>query len=131
MPRVECFPFRFRDPVTGKWVRARYRAERHVIAERYRNTEWEITGPPEIRNVDPQARYFSPWRVMPHAEVMRMFEPPLQINPHLAKPPAMDAPELFLAALFLRRYITYCARRRHLAEMQGAARLLEELVATA
>ena len=98
MPRVECFPFRFRDPVTGKWVRA---------------------------------RYFSPWRVTPHAEVMRMFEPPLQINPHLAKPPAMDAPELFLAALFLRRYITYCARRRHLAEMQGAARLLEELVATA
>ena len=30
------FPFRFRDPVSGKWVRARYVAEREVIAARYR-----------------------------------------------------------------------------------------------
>ena len=26
--------FRVVDPVTGRWVRARYRAERHVIAAR-------------------------------------------------------------------------------------------------
>jgi hypothetical protein len=28
------FPFRYRDPLTGKWVRARYVAELHEIAER-------------------------------------------------------------------------------------------------
>ena len=26
-PRLELFPFRYRDPPTGKWIRARYRAE--------------------------------------------------------------------------------------------------------
>jgi len=29
------YPFRFRDPITYRWVRARYRAERAVIAARY------------------------------------------------------------------------------------------------
>ncbi len=57
-PRLELFPFRFGDPVTGKWVRARYVATRQEIAARY--VEWEIIGPPEIRNVDPEARYFTP-----------------------------------------------------------------------
>jgi hypothetical protein len=33
MPRLELFPFRHRDPRTRKWSRARYRAERHEIAE--------------------------------------------------------------------------------------------------
>ena len=53
MPRLELFPFRFRDPVTGKWIKARYVAERHVIEARYAPGEWEIIGPPEIRIVDP------------------------------------------------------------------------------
>ena len=52
------YPFRFRDPVTSKWVRARYVAERHEIAARYR--EWEIIGPPELRR--PLAAAFTPWR---------------------------------------------------------------------
>jgi len=55
---LELFPFRFRDPLTGKWVRARYVAERHIIAERY--AEFEIVGPPEIREFDPNERYFNP-----------------------------------------------------------------------
>jgi len=63
MARLVLYPFRFRDPVTRKWVRARYVAEREVIAARY--AEWEIIGPPEIRDVDPQAGYFSPWRSQP------------------------------------------------------------------
>lgn len=41
------YPFRYRDPLSGKWVRARYRAEQSVIAERYR--EWQIIGEPEVR----------------------------------------------------------------------------------
>lgn len=57
LPRLELFPFRYRDPWTDKWVRARYVAERQEI------------GPPEVRDVDPEARYFTPWKVVPHAEV--------------------------------------------------------------
>ena len=41
------YPFRFRDPLTGRWVRARYRATREEIAARY--TEAEIFGPAETR----------------------------------------------------------------------------------
>ncbi len=52
------YPFRFRDPVSGKWVRARYIAERDVIAVRY--SEWEITGTPELRRSVGAA--FNPWR---------------------------------------------------------------------
>ena len=40
-------PFRFRDTLSGKWVRAPHKAERDVIATRY--AEWEIVGPAEIR----------------------------------------------------------------------------------
>ena len=59
-PKLAPFPFRFRDPLTGKWTGARYRTERGVIASQYR--EWEITGPPEIRGR--YAAGFSPWRVL-------------------------------------------------------------------
>ena len=57
-PRLELFPFRFRDPVTGKWVRARYVAELHEIKQRY--AQWEIIGAPEIREVSSDTRYFTP-----------------------------------------------------------------------
>ncbi len=50
------FPFRFRDPMTGKWTKARYRAERSVITARH--TEFVITGEPEYRQ--PAGGYFSP-----------------------------------------------------------------------
>ena len=33
-PLLELFPFRFRDPVSGKWVKARYVAERHEHRDR-------------------------------------------------------------------------------------------------
>ena len=58
--RLELFPFRYRDELTGKWKRARYVAERHVIAERF--AEFEIIGPPEIREVDADSQYFNPLR---------------------------------------------------------------------
>jgi hypothetical protein len=52
------YPFRFRDPVSGKWVRARYVAKRSEILARY--GEWELCGPPEIRVGAGVA--FNPWR---------------------------------------------------------------------
>ena len=41
--------------------------------------------------------------------------------------PAIDASEAFLLRVFLRRYVTYCARRRRFAAMNGAARLFAEV----
>ena len=52
------YPFRFRDPVSGKWVRARYVAERSKIAERH--VVWEIVGQPEYRR--PLSAMFNPLR---------------------------------------------------------------------
>jgi hypothetical protein len=45
-----------------------------------RHSEWEIIGAPEIRDVDREARYFTPWKVTPHAELMRLTEPPLDCS---------------------------------------------------
>jgi hypothetical protein len=53
---IFLYPFRFRDSLTGKWIRARYVAEMHEIEQRYR--EWEIIGPAEVREIpdDPLAQ---------------------------------------------------------------------------
>ncbi len=114
--RLELFPFRYRDPRTGKWVRARYVAELHEIAARH--AEYEIIGPPEIRDVNPDARYFAPhFNAMTNTEMRRFRERPPELQP------TIDALEVFLVLLFLRRYVTYCARHDKYAAMNGAARL--------
>jgi hypothetical protein len=59
---------------------------------------------------------------------VRLQEAPPQVSPHLEQPPAIDAAERFLVALFLRRYVTYSTRRRHLAQMQRAAALHGDIV---
>jgi hypothetical protein len=110
---IELYPFRYRDPLTRKWVRARYLAERHEIAARY--AEWEITGPPEIR-ADSSDGYFSPFRNE---------RQPLATNVDQDPNPDSDGRRLVL--LFLRRYVTYCARRRRYPQMEGAARLYKHL----
>jgi hypothetical protein len=124
MGRVELYPFRFRDPVTGRWVRARYRAQRDEIERRY--VEYEIVGPPEVRDGDPDAPRFTP-----HGERGTDVAAPdaaaPEFQPHLAKPPAVDPTEIGLLQVFLRRYVTYCARRRRYASMNGAVRLFADL----
>jgi hypothetical protein len=50
MPMLQLYPFRFRDPVTGKWVRARHKLQVPEIQRHY--SDWEITGAPEIRHVE-------------------------------------------------------------------------------
>ncbi len=120
MPRIELFAFRYRDRRTGKWIRARYVATREEIAERY--IEFEIIGPAEVREIDPDARPFTPHLRSPlNAELHRYSERPPEL------PPAIDAAEVFLLAVFLRRYVTYCARRGRYAAMNGAARLFARL----
>jgi hypothetical protein len=127
--RLELYPFRYRDPATGRWVRARYRATQQEIARRH--AEYEITGPPEIREIGEGTRYFNPhFKLMTNTELRRFSELPPELQPHLATPPGIDAVEASLVRLFLRRYVTYCARRRRYGAMNGAARLFAEVSAS-
>ncbi len=143
-PRLELFAFRYRDARTGKWIRARYRAERHEIAARY--AEFEIIGEPEVRNVDPGARYFNPQtgagpghrpvKDPPKNPPPRPKKDPPERDPPVKEPPdedpaTLDSLERFLLLVFLRRYVTYCARRRRFAAMNGAARLFAGVSASA
>ena len=96
-PPIELFPFRFRDPRTGKWVRARYVATPAEIESRYR--EWDIIGPAEIRSDKPVAMF--------QPTLDRRAGTPLELQ---ATPPRIDATERYLLLLFLRRYIAWCAR---------------------
>jgi hypothetical protein len=132
-PRLELLPFRFRDARTGKWTRARYVAELHEIKARY--AQWEIIGPAEIRDVNPDARYFhplvgaAPGKPRPVKEQPKNPPRDPKKDPPVKEPPdedpeTLDSLERFLLRVFLRRYVTYCARRRSFAAMQGAARLL-------
>jgi len=126
MPRLELFRFRYRDSRTGKWILARYRAELHEIAARY--VEFETVGLPEIREIDRDRQRFSP-----HGDALQRGHRADGISPrdHFAAarlpqvidPTSLRGPERFLLLLFLRRYVTYCARRRRFAAMNGAARL--------
>ena len=40
---AELFPFKYFDPLRGRWLQARYRATREAIAKGYE--KWQITGP--------------------------------------------------------------------------------------
>ena len=92
MALIELYPFRFRDPRTGKWVRARYVATLPEIEARYR--EWEIVGPTEIRADAPVEMFRQP-------APLRLTDASLELQPHLSWPPAIDAIERFLFARFL------------------------------
>ena len=87
--------------------------------------EWEIIGPAEIRARI--GRAFNPCRIVPHAEFRSLAEAAPDINPHLASPPAVEAIECEFVEVFLRRYVTYCARRHRFASMGGAVRLHREI----
>ena len=105
--RRSYYPFRFFDDVTKRWIRARYIAELHVIAQRY--VQWEITGPAEIRSGD--ASMFSPFRkaaahLPPDDEPPPDHGPTPEPAPVEQPPPSWDQLERFLVLLFLRRYIT-------------------------
>jgi hypothetical protein len=81
------YPFRFVDPVTGKWVRARYVAELHEIAALYER--WEINGGPEIRSR--AAVMFSPSSKLAPRAHLPVEEPP-ENEPPENEPPETDPP---------------------------------------
>jgi len=49
MATLQLYPFRFRDPITRKWVRARHRMQVPEMQRHY--SDWEITGAAEVRHV--------------------------------------------------------------------------------
>jgi hypothetical protein len=60
VPRLVLYPFRFRDPLTGKWIRARHKLQAPALQRRY--ADWETTGAPEVRNVtETSAQPFDPF----------------------------------------------------------------------
>lgn len=61
MPRLLLYAFRYKSTVTGKWVKARYRAELHEISERH-GDEFELLGEPEVRDVPDVWLGFNPYR---------------------------------------------------------------------
>jgi hypothetical protein len=56
MRRLELYPFKHRDERTGKWIRARYKAEVPVIQRRY--SDWETHRRPRnsARHADQRGR---------------------------------------------------------------------------
>jgi hypothetical protein len=101
-------------------VRARYVATLDEIQARYE--EWEITGSPEVRM--PIGEDFHPFR-----DRTLVPRPPqgIDVNAQLLEPTAIDTREAWFVRIFLRRYVTWCARRRRFAAMSGAARLARAL----
>ena len=85
--QTRTVPFSLSRIIYGQVGQGALRAGRHEIAARY--AEWETIGPPEIRDVDPGARYFMEGPAARGA--MRISERAPQINPHLERPPAIDA----------------------------------------
>jgi hypothetical protein len=118
---LKLYPFKYRDPVSGVWTKARYKAALEDIRARY--PEWMIDGEPEIRGHIPAAS-FNPYTA--RGSVARL-DSNVILQPQCERPPAIDRLEALFVACFLRRYITYCARRRRYAAMQGAAALLAEV----
>lgn len=115
--QLALYAFRYLDLVSRKWRRARYVATLDHIRRSHRAGEWETIGQPEIRSGVP-AQMFSPWTANPAVAARADVAP--------EQHPTLDARERFLVRIFLRRYVTWCARRGCYAAMEGAARLYGE-----
>jgi hypothetical protein len=124
-PRVLLYPFRYRETLTGKWLRARYVATREDIAARY--AEWEIDGPPEERSVTGEhtSGFMAAARPSPalasHCEANADMQSGAE---------TLHEVEAFLLCVFLRRYATWCVRTRRYAQAQGAGCMAREIGTT-
>ncbi len=114
---IELFPFRYRDARTAKWVHVRYRATVEEIAQRY--AVWDITGAPDIRVG--KGTMFQPFPFLKQTQMREL----LANAP--TPEPEIDGDEAALVKLFLGRYVTWCARARHLERIPGAVTLYRSL----
>jgi hypothetical protein len=113
-PARRLYPFRKQDPLTLKWYRARWKASLEEIAAH----GWKVDGPPMIIGAHGDTSAF-----MSNARADPRPQPPM---PDLA-PPDLRDDELWLARLFLRRYVTWCARRGQEARARHASTLWRHL----
>jgi hypothetical protein len=132
-PYLILYPFRYFE--RGRWFRARYVAELHVIA---RNEKWEIVGPPEIGQRGGGWNSSNPYREPPAAH-LPVEEPPPSEEPPAREPPDNEPPDppieepppgettklrfLDYVLYFLRCYVTWCARTRRFEQAKHAAKL--------
>ena len=107
----ELFPFKLHDPRTGKWYRARWIASLEEIEK----LGGEVDGPPEIR----EGNGYNSFSPFPHSQGAP--------NGNVDRAPGLDRDERYLVLLFLRRYVTWCARGQRYAAMQGAAQLFKSI----
>lgn len=117
-PPTILYPFRRRDPLTGRWYRARYKVSKEQLAQH--EGEWIVDGPPEVYRALGPTSGFQPRQSLP--EPARLL-----LHPQREMPPAIDKLERYLALTFLRRHVTYCVRRRRFAQAQAAAKLHREI----
>jgi hypothetical protein len=117
---ITLYPFRLRNPLTGKWHLARWKASAEEIAAQ--NGEWIIDGDPVVYRTLGATSNFQPWGRRPAPS------PSVEMHPQRSSPPAIDPQERFLALTFLRRYVTYSTRRGQYGRADGAAALYRELV---
>jgi hypothetical protein len=123
-PLLRLYPFKYRDPISGTWIKARYKATLDDLAARY--AEWMIAGEPEVRGNIPSSS-FNPYRWTDGA-VTHPSGPDVELLPSgRGVKLGFDSLEVFLVGVFLRCYVTYCARQRRFAAMQGAADLLRRV----
>jgi hypothetical protein len=116
----ERYPYRYRDATTGAWRRARRR--RTLAQIRTRHVEWELIGP-----VASATTLQCSFAALTRSTMQGSAHAELDIQPHEAMPAAIDRLEADLVGCFLRRYVTYCARRGRFGAMQGAARLMVQV----
>lgn len=116
-PARRLYPFRKQDPLTLKWYRARWKAPLEEIAAH----GWKVDGPPMIIG-----RYGHTSGFMDSGREDSRPPPPVS---DLALPKPSDD-ERWLVTLFLRRYVTWCARRGHDLRATQAALLWREMRAS-
>lgn len=122
MPR-ELFRFRYRNASTGKWIEARYAAERHVIAARH--AEWEVTRLDRVLPDASESTHYGHFSPAPPGGW-----PAQSIDQNVQTDPELRHGEAALARMFLRRYVTWCVRTRRYAQTRDAAMLYRALAST-
>ena len=114
------------EPLPQRWPLANTMAVSHhwnaSLAEiESHDGDWVVDGPPVTYiNLGATSNFQVERRPVVHDDCPLM-------HPQRESPPGIEQLERFLAGVFLRRYVTYCVRRRRYAQAQGAAGLWREL----
>ena len=79
--------------------------------------------PDEVQGRDDHGRGFNPFPLMTAAELAKF-----RVDQAPDMTPTLDDKERWISRIFLRRYVTWCARSGRFASADGAKRLYQRLV---